>query len=152
VDRSSEVRMRGSVLVSILAVALATGSCGSSSDLGVGVPGTASCTISQMLGSGVTSLSQRICEEAMGLSAAQEQQLMQQCMLPGGGGLAGADAGLSQQAIFARAPCNRDGALGGCRVVQSGMTIVAWYYQMGTFTSADVQQLCSFAGAGFVPP
>ena len=147
-DCSSGIRARGLVLASVLAVALATGSCGSSTDPGVAVAGTASCTISQMLSGGGTTLSQQICEEGMGLSAAQAQQLMQQCMVPGGG----ADAGLSQQAIFAQAPCPRAGALGGCRVTQSGMTIVAWYYQMGTFTSADIQMLCSSAGATFVPP
>jgi hypothetical protein len=148
VERSSVVFTRGLVLVALLAFALTTGACGSSSDQGV--PGTASCTISQMVSLGGTMLSQRICEEASGLSAAQEQQLKQQCMVPGGG--LGADAGITQQETFAAGPCPRDGALGGCRVVQGGMTSIAWYYQMGSFTSADIQQLCTNAGATFVAP
>lgn len=148
VDRSLVVLRHGLTLSSVLALAVATGGCGSSSDQVV--PGTASCTISQMVSLGGMTLSQQICEEGMNLSAAQVQQMMQQCMLPGGGG--GADAGLGQHATFAPAPCPRDGALGGCRVVQNGMTVVGWYYQMGSFTSADIQQLCSLAGATFVPP
>ena len=104
-----------------------------------------------MVSAGGTTLSQRICEEDMGLSPAQQQQLMQQCIVSGSGGL-GADAGISQHATFAAGPCSRDGALGGCRVVQGGITSIAWYYQMGTFTAADIQQVCTAAGASFVPP
>ena len=148
VGRSSVVLRRGLTLLSVLAFAAANAGCGSSSDQVV--PGTASCTISQMVSGGGTTLSQQICEEAIGLSAAQVQQMMQQCMVSGG--LGGADAGLSQHATFAPAPCPRDGALGGCRVAQNGMTVVAWYYQMGALTSADIQQLCSLAGTTFVPP
>lgn len=139
-SRSLVVLTRALVMVPVLAFALATSSCGSDSPAG-----TASCTISQMVGT----ISQKLCEEGMNLSSAQVQQLMQECMVGGG---FGADAGISQQASFAYAPCSHDGALGGCRVVQGGMTVVAWYYQMGTFTSADIQQLCSSAGATFVPP
>ena len=146
-SRSLVVIARKVVLAPVLAFALSISGCGgSSSDA---VAGTASCTISQMLGGGGTTLSQKICEEGMNLTAAQAQQLMQQCMVTGG---LGPDAGLSQQATFSSGPCSRDGALGGCRVAQGGMTVVAWYYEMGTFTSADIQQLCTTAGATFVPP
>ena len=149
VDRSSVVLARGLTLFLALTFVVAAGGCGSSSDQFV--PGTASCTITQMLNTGGMTVAQQICEEGTGLSAAQVQQLMQQCMVPGSG-LGGVDAGLSQHATFAAAPCPRAGALGGCRVVQNGMTIVAWYYQMPGFTSAEIQQLCSFAGLEFVPP
>jgi len=148
VDRMSVVLGRWLALPSVLAFAVGTAGCGGSQEA---VPGTASCTISQTLGAAGGMLSQRICEESMGLSAAQVQQLMQQCMIPGGGP-GGAGAGFSQQAMFAPAPCSRDGALGGCRVVQAGMTVTAWYYEMGTFTSADIQQLCTLAGETFVMP
>jgi hypothetical protein len=139
-SRSLAVFTRALALVPVLALSLATSSCGSDSPAG-----TASCTLSQMLGT----ISQKICEEGMNLSSAQVQQLMQQCMVSGG---FGPDAGISQQAGFAYGPCSHDGALGGCRVVQGGMTVVAWYYEMPGFTSADIQQLCSGVGASFVPP
>ena len=145
-SRSLVVFTRGLVLVPAIAFALSASGCGSGSDA---PPGTASCTISQMVSGGGTTLSQKICEEGTNLSSSQAQQLMQQCMVGGG---FGADAGFSQMATFASAPCSRDGALGGCRVTQAGMTVVAWYYQMGSFTSADIQQLCASAGATFVPP
>jgi len=144
--RSLVILARGLVLVPALAFALATSGCGSGSDTAAG---TASCTVSQMLSGGGTTLSQKICEESTDLSAAQVQQLKQQCMVSGG---FGADAGLSQQATFSNGPCSHDGALGGCRVTQGGVTSTGWYYQMGSFTSADIQQLCASAGATFVPP
>ena len=148
VDRTSVVLARRLALVSVLTVWLGSGGCGGSS----AVPGTASCTVSQMVSSGGLMVSQRICEESSGLSAAQVQQLMQQCMLPGGGGGLGADAGISQGAMYEPGPCSHDGALGGCRFVQGAVTSTAWYYQMGSFTSADIQQLCTLAGAMFVAP
>ena len=139
-SRSLVVFTRALALVPVLALALATSNCGSDSPAG-----TASCTISQMVGT----ISQKLCEEGMNLSSAQVQQLMQECMVSGG---FGADAGISQQASFAYAACSHDGALGGCRVVQGGMTVVAWYYDMPGFTSADIQQLCAGVGATFVSP
>lgn len=138
-----------SSVVPVFAFALAIGGCGGSSSPDV-VPGTASCTVTQMVSGGGTVLSQRICQESIGLSSAQVTQLKQQCMLPGGG--LGADAGISQQATFASAPCSHDGALGGCRLLQGGVTVTSWYYQMGPFTSADIQQLCTSVGATFVAP
>jgi len=145
-SRSLVVLARGLVLVPVVAFALSASGCGGSD----APPGTASCTISQMVSNGGLSLSQKICEEGENLSASQVQQLMQECMVNNGFG--GADAGISQMGTYAAAPCSHDGALGGCRVTQGGMTVVAWYYQMGTFTSADIQQLCTTAGAQFVSP
>jgi hypothetical protein len=143
VDKALGVFTRGLALVPVLALAFATSGCGSSADTAAG---TASCTISEM----VAGLSDQICEEASGLSATQAQQLMQQCMLPGGG--TGADAGISQQAMYAAGPCSRINALGGCREVQGGITVVAWYYQAPGFTAADIQMLCAEAGATYVAP
>lgn len=123
--------------------------CGSSDGA---VAGTASCTIMQMVSSGGQSISQQICEEGTSLTAAQAEQLRQQCVVPGGGAGGGIDAGVSQQATFRQGPCPRENAIGGCRLTQAGVTVTAWYYQMLGFDAASIQQLCAAAGGTFVAP
>ncbi len=150
-SRSLIILARDLMLVPVIAIAFATSGCGgSSSDAAAG---TASCTISETVTGGGSTLGSKLCQEVENLTAAQAQQFMQQCMLSGAGaGGLGADAGINAQAIYAAGPCSHNGALGGCRISQAGITSIAWYYQMGTFTSADIQQLCTTAGATFLPP
>ena len=119
--RSLVVLTRALVLVPVLAFALSASGCGGSSSQAAA--GTSSCTLSETVTGGGSTIGSKICEEADNLTATQAQQFMQQCMLSGGGGL-GADAGISAQAIYASGPCSHEGALGGCRVVQGGMTSI----------------------------
>jgi ABC-type phosphate transport system substrate-binding protein len=145
------VLTRGLVLVPVLAFALSTSGCGGGSS-SQAAAGTSSCTVSESVTGGGSTLASKICEEAEDLTSAQAQQFMQQCTLSAGNGGLDADAGVMAQAIYVNGPCSHDGALGGCRLVQGGQTSVGWYYQMGAFTSADIMQLCANAGATFVPP
>lgn len=149
-SRSLIIIARVLMLVPVVAFAFATSGCGgSSSDAAAG---TASCTISETVTGGGSTIGSKLCQEVENLTAAQAQQFMQQCMLSGGAGGLGPDAGVNAQTIYAAGPCSHNGALGGCSIIQGGITSIAWYYQMGTFTSADIQQLCTTAGATFLPP
>jgi hypothetical protein len=97
--------------------------------------GEASCTLSA--GASIS-----ICEEATGLTAAQAAQIQQDCTGSGG-----------TTAAYANGPCSRVNALGGCRAeVGPGQTATVWYYSTAGFTSADIQMLCTSAGAAFVAP
>jgi len=119
--------------------------CGSDGDGGGG--GFASCTVGEQTPIG----NLMVCEEASGLTAASANQFQQSCMAPA----TPADAGVTVGATFAHTPCSHDGALGGCRIQMGGMTVTVWYYASGptdTFTSSDIQSLCSSAGATFVSP
>src|SRR5204862_8174179 len=119
--------------------------CGSDGD--GGGAGVASCTVGEQTPIG----NLMVCEEASGLTAASANQFQQSCMVPA----TPADAGVTARAQFAHAPCSHAGALGGCRVQMGGMTVTVWYYAAGstdTFTSSDIQSLCSSAGATFVSP
>ena len=147
VDQSSVVSARSLVLALVLMFALATGGCGSSSSAG-SANANGSCTISTTVSAGGITLTQKGCEEAEGLSAAQLQAFMQQCMPTSG---AGADAGFSQQITYAAGACSRAGAIGGCRITQGGETITTWFYTAGQ-TAAEIQQQCASAGGTFASP
>jgi hypothetical protein len=131
-----------SVVVALAGIIGVAGCGGGDGDNG----GVVSCTLGEQTPIGTL----MVCEEASGLDAAMADQFRMSCMLP-----AGADAGVAVDVNFAHAPCPRAGALGGCRVQSGGATVIAWYYDIGstnTFTSSEIQQLCSSAGATFVSP
>ncbi len=126
--------------VAVLAICLAAGTgvgCDDDDGPGGGGPGggEASCTLSA--GTAIS-----ICEEATGLTAAEATQIQQDCTASGG-----------TTAMFANGPCSRVNALGGCRLdVGGGRTATVWYYSTAGFTSADIQMLCTAAGAAFIAP
>jgi hypothetical protein len=136
---------RGLVLVPVLAVALASGGgCGSSSSTG-GASG--SCTISTTVSSAGITLTQKGCDELSGVSAAQTQAFMQQCMTSSGQ----ADAGFSEQVTYSAGACSRDGAVGGCRLTEAAGTLTTWFYTAGQ-TAAEIQQQCTASNGTFVSP
>jgi hypothetical protein len=135
------MRSRGLVAAIMIAASWTPIGCGG----GGGVAGEGSCTLSEATG---TAVALQLCEEAMGLSAAQLDQLRQSCMVSGGGL---PDAGVEVSAQFSAGPCSRVGALGGCRVVQGAITETIWYYGGGGAPS-DIQTLCASAGATYVAP
>ncbi|MGH7735992.1 MAG: hypothetical protein ACREOE_20415, partial [Gemmatimonadales bacterium] len=94
---------------------------------------------------GVT-LTQKGCDELSGVSAAQAQAFMQQCMTS-----SGQDAGFSEQITYSAGACSHDGAVGGCRITQAGETLTTWFYTGGQ-TAAEVQQQCTASNGTFVSP
>ncbi len=94
-----------------------------------------------------TTLTQKGCEELAGVSAAQQQAFMQQCMPSSGQ----SDAGFSQQVSYTAGACSHDGAVGACRTTQAGGTLTIWFYTGGK-TAAEVEQECTTSGGTFVSP
>ena len=113
-------------------------------DGGVGTAGVASCTLSESLGG--TTL--KLCEEVSGPADAV-QAVQQGCTAQGI-----PDAGVQVQADFRNGPCSHTGALGGCRVAQGPAVATIWYYDDGSGlqTPADIQMLCTSAGAQYIAP
>ena len=150
--------MRSVGVFAALAIAMGAGlaGCGGSSnnsDGGIGVGlGQGSCTISESIADAGVAI--MLCEEISGLTPQEVQSARMSCMLNGGGLGDLADAGVSANAQFTNAPCSRVNALGGCRVMQGGMTVTIWYYAdpNGLSTSADIQMLCVSIGETFVAP
>jgi hypothetical protein len=137
------MRSAGLFVAVVIATVAWTVGCGGSSS-----SGQASCTISESVpDAGVAIM---LCEEYSGLTPQAVQSLRQSCMLSGGL----PDAGVNVGAQFEDGPCSHVNALGGCRVIQGGMTATIWYYAdaSGLSTSADIQMLCAAAGATFIPP
>ena len=124
-----------------LSAAIAVASCGGG-DSG----GTASCTLSENIGSLGTI---KICEEGSGSARAS---LAQACKSSTSALLA--DAGVQMSMTFADAPCSHVNAVGGCQVTQGGETVAIWYYQDPTnsMSTSDVQNLCSTAGEKYLTP
>lgn len=140
--------MRRLVVVPVLAIALANSGCGGSSTSSAGVNG--SCTISTTVSAAGITLTQKGCDELSGVSAAQQQAFMQQCMTSSG--LADAGTGFNQQVTYSGGACPRDGAVGGCRINQAGGIFTTWFYAP-TETTADVQKMCAATPNGtFVSP
>jgi hypothetical protein len=132
---------RGGLAALALAAGTAFAGCG-------GDGGVASCTLTENVGTGTI----KICEE---ISAANRQQLAQGCMSPGSVG--GPDSGVTLNAQLAYAPCSHEGALGGCRITNNGVTVTEWWYVFGdagtSGTSLDIQMLCaSVPGGVYIAP
>jgi hypothetical protein len=115
---------------------------------GGGSGGVVSCTLTENVGSlGLIQL----CEELPPSEAAQARQ---SCSVSSSTSLG--DAGISVKGTYAAGPCSHVNALGACRVSANGVTVTDWYYGSPdsgvSQTSAEIQMLCSLAGATFVAP
>jgi hypothetical protein len=124
------------MVVVLLGGLVGAGACGSGDGTG-NSSGVVSCTAAE---SGGTYGTLMVCEE---VPASFGPQLKQSCTAQSSGG---------QVDTFNNGPCTRVGALGGCSLTSGGITETVWYYMESGLTSADVQTLCSEAGATYVAP
>lgn len=113
---------------------------------GAGSTSVVSCTSMGSLATDTGALVAVICEETNNSSVAD--QLRAECI----GSLGGADAGFTQQYVFANGPCSRTGATGGCSLVVAGTTTTTWYYDQASEPRSKVEMLCAMVGEEFVPP
>jgi hypothetical protein len=139
-------------LLFVLSGAISPAACGGSGGGNAGdggiVPGFASCTQTETVTSEGQTMTTKVCQEWMGMTAAELEVYRQGCAEA-----TAADAGFTQQRVFARAACSREDALGGCQNVVGGVTQTAWYYADDSgITLASAQALCAQLGGTFVMP
>jgi hypothetical protein len=104
-------------------------SCGDSAGGPGGAGGTYSCRAAWPGADGGAG-TLAVCLDASGGTAQDFANNRQKCQAEGN--------------TFVEEPCPHAGALGGCRETATGVDAVltTWYYDDGSATAADIQQLC----------
>jgi hypothetical protein len=86
----------------------------------------------------------KFCSEYSGLTSDQVELVKTQCTLQ-------RDGSIQTSGVLAEGPCSSVGIIGGCRLSSGSYQSTSWYYEGGSMAPKDVQQMCGFMGAAYVP-